>query len=116
MAQYQQAHGDTASKIDYLSSLKDGVNETRWLDACFSGDDNYVIAASSQSDVHRLFVWSVNGQLVTILDKPDSVGQVLQVLWHPKEALVASINGVGDLNIWTKEKMESPKKKLKQGE
>ncbi|CAF0789016.1 unnamed protein product [Didymodactylos carnosus] len=70
--------------------LHDSVNKSRWMRCCWSGDGEYICAASVRQ--HHLFVWeALTGSLVKMLE--DDRGKCMaDVVWHPFRPMIVSIS------------------------
>jgi COMPASS component SWD1 len=73
------------SEPEPIQKLQDLVNRTLWKKCCFSGDGEFICAASSRQ--HSLYIWEKsvgNGDLDLIVDLPGWVhlsGFSLQATW-----------------------------------
>ncbi|CAL8147087.1 unnamed protein product [Orchesella dallaii] len=87
-----------------ISKIQDLVGKTAWKKCCFSGDGEYVCAASAKQ--HQLKIWDKGmGNLVKIFHGNKGV-QLIDVVWHPLRPIVASISG-GVVSIWAQRAVEN---------
>lgn len=83
-----------------MQTFQDAVTRSIWKRCRFSGDDQYVCAASMNQ--YKLYIWeTVNGCLVRILHDGIRNGRTLDVSWHPiNNSIIVSICS-GIVSIWT---------------
>ncbi|XP_063712669.1 retinoblastoma-binding protein 5-like [Symsagittifera roscoffensis] len=88
-----------------IQKLQDMVNRTAWKKVAFSGDAQFIVAASMRQ--HALYIWEKagSGSLVKVLY--GARGElVLDVAWHPIRPIIASISA-GIVSIWAQAQVEN---------
>lgn len=92
----------------------DLVSNTKWNGICCSGSTGeFLLAVNAQKDLHELNVWDVtSGRLIEVLKddlQPKAFGFVTACVWHPFRALVATVNGNGQVCLWGNQPQASKK-------
>ena len=100
-----------------IQALQDAVNGTRWGTCCFSGDGEYLAASSMDEATHTIYVWtaptkSTHARLATVLrpSSPNRNGKgwrILDISWHPKRPVIASVAYNGHMLVWAKSYSEN---------
>ena len=87
--------------LTFKKHLQDVVGASKWSDVGCSGHAEFVMGASSATDVHEIFIWDVSGQLVDKLnDNAHSYGGVSRCAWHPWRPQIAVVVGSGKICLW----------------
>lgn len=94
------------SKCLVLSrEIQDSVNRIHWKAPCFSGDGEWVVAASASRGEHNIHIWGRAGQFVKTLEGPKEA--LIDLAWHPVRPIVASVSITGLVYIWAKDYTEN---------
>lgn len=83
-----------------IQTFQDAVTRSTWKRCCFSGDGQFVCAASMNQ--YKLYIWeTVNGSLVQILHDGIRNERILDVAWHPinNSTMISVCSGI--VSIWT---------------
>ncbi|XP_075253983.1 retinoblastoma-binding protein 5 homolog [Convolutriloba macropyga] len=97
--------GNGNAEPEPIQKLQDMVNRTAWKKVAFSGDAQFIVAASMRQ--HALYIWEKagSGSLVKVLY--GARGElVLDVAWHPIRPIIASISA-GIVSIWAQAQVEN---------
>ncbi|XXG56978.1 hypothetical protein AAC387_Pa03g4261 [Persea americana] len=85
--------------------IQDSVNRIQWKAPCFSGDGEWVVAASASRGEHNIHIWSRAGQFVKTLEGPKEA--LTDLAWHPVRPIVVSVSFSGLIYIWAKDYTEN---------
>ncbi|KAK8639070.1 hypothetical protein V6N13_137468 [Hibiscus sabdariffa] len=104
---------DTLEKLKAVGSkclvlfreFQDSITKIHWKAHCFSGDGEWVIAASAIKGEHKLYIWDRAGHLVKILEGPKET--VFDLAWHPVHPIIVSVSLTGLVYIWAKDYTEN---------
>ncbi|GMJ12185.1 RbBP5 LIKE [Hibiscus trionum] len=104
---------DTLEKLKAVGSkclvlfreFQDSITKIHWKAPCFSGDGEWVIAASAIKGEHKLYIWDRAGHLVKILEGPKEA--VFDLAWHPVHPVIVSVSLTGLVYIWAKDYTEN---------
>ncbi|GBG60962.1 hypothetical protein CBR_g18561 [Chara braunii] len=89
----------------FVRGYQDAVNRYQWKAACFSGNEEYIIAASSQKTEHKAYIWHrKEGTLKSTLEGPKE--GVVDLVCHPVRLIIASVASSGLVYIWAQEYTE----------
>jgi COMPASS component SWD1 len=91
--------------LTFRRDFQDVVNRQVWKCGCLSGNSDYLAAAITSKDQHKIYIWNSFGQLVTFLE-----GQkegVEQIYWHPYLPLIIVITNLGFVRFWVKKLSEN---------
>ncbi|KAE8663036.1 Protein RBL [Hibiscus syriacus] len=104
---------DTLEKLKVVGSkclilfreFQDSITKIHWKAPCFSGDGEWVIAASAIKGEHKMYIWDRAGHLVKILEGPKEA--VFDLAWHPVHPIIVSVSLTGLVYIWAKDYTEN---------
>ncbi|XP_007010539.2 PREDICTED: protein RBL [Theobroma cacao] len=104
---------DTVEKMKAVGSkclvlfreFQDLITKMHWKAPCFSGDGEWVIAASASKGEHKIYIWDRVGHLVKILEGPKEA--VFDLAWHPVHPIIVSVSLTGLVYIWAKDYTEN---------
>ncbi|ERM96712.1 hypothetical protein AMTRI_Chr12g235870 [Amborella trichopoda] len=91
--------------LSFFREFQDSITRMHWKAPCFSGDGEWVVAASASKGEHKIFIWGRAGQFAKILEGPKEA--VTDLTWHPLHPVVVSVSLSGLVYIWAKDYTEN---------
>lgn len=93
-------------EVKQQGELQDIVNKPQWQCAQFSGNADFIAAATAGKSEHKIYIWNRTfGNLVSILSGPKE--GIENILWHPTLPLIAVMSSGGKVQLWTKTPSEN---------
>ncbi|CAM9414108.1 unnamed protein product, partial [Hapterophycus canaliculatus] len=81
-----------------VRDFQDVVNRTRWQCCRFTGDSEYIAGGSRAEAACSIYIWTVEGHLVTRLEGPN-LG-LLHLMRHPVRPFLAAALTNGKVQLW----------------
>ena len=81
---------------------------TQWSHASFSSESEHVIGTAYVATDHLVYIWDMQGHLITILGQGDKVKDgATSFACHPTRPILACVGRSGAVYIWTKRYSEN---------
>eukprot|EP00475_Leptophrys_vorax_P039928 TRINITY_DN7315_c0_g1_i2.p1 TRINITY_DN7315_c0_g1~~TRINITY_DN7315_c0_g1_i2.p1 ORF type:complete len:398 (-),score=68.49 TRINITY_DN7315_c0_g1_i2:1141-2199(-) len=91
--------------LTFRRDFQDVVNRQAWKCGCISGNNEFLAAAVSSKDQHKIYIWNSFGQLVTFLEGPKEGIELMY--WHPCLPIISVQTTSGHIRTWFKNLSEN---------
>ncbi|KAK9808774.1 hypothetical protein WJX72_003348 [[Myrmecia] bisecta] len=89
------------SLLTFKRDFQNAVERMLWKEVVFTGDSEYVVAASNAKAEHIIYIWNRNfGKLERILEGPKE--GTADIAWHPNRDILVSVSVTGKIYLWAK--------------
>ncbi|CAN0006410.1 unnamed protein product [Ectocarpus sp. 12 AP-2014] len=98
MLERESTTGRCEATLPSVRDFQDVVNRTRWQCCRFTGDSEYIAGGSRAEGTCSIYLWTIEGHLVTRLEGPN-LG-LLSLTRHPVRPFLAAALTSGKVQLW----------------